>query len=311
MEIWGEIKLKQLNAGNVVNILKEIQDPYFPSSAAQILNTWKNGNLYGLEVTEPEGFEKIYSNRRNPVFCNGSADYLLPCFCEIQDDILVTIWTHKRARNRGFASKLIAGLNLKKVWCQDADLESFYQKRGLEIIREVPEKVIPATNTVSNAVVADPDNATKSKYWKFKCNSQHEFETNDVPYQRKFQKNYLSCGLNIDVQGAFGRFNRIPGRSKGLELVRAHWKVFKNNDRWCPKYTPNICEGYFENHESVTLKFITDTTTWGEDDFVFTPCEEIKEVPQGYESQAVEGDDDNNESKKKKLNNDNDDNNNN
>jgi len=75
-----------------------------------LLKAFKDGTLYSLHIDETE--EMFTSKKRDPVFIRNSF-YLLPCLCVKQDDAALIIWTHTRARNRGFARKLIQLLGIQ------------------------------------------------------------------------------------------------------------------------------------------------------------------------------------------------------
>ena len=76
-----------------------------------LLKAFKDGTLYSLHVDETE---EMFGLERDPVFISTSF-YLLPCLCVKQDDAALIIWTHRRARNRGFARKLIQLLGIQSA----------------------------------------------------------------------------------------------------------------------------------------------------------------------------------------------------
>jgi hypothetical protein len=108
MEDWGEIALNQIESEDFWCLLDEIceENSHFLNkhNRITILDAYKTGNLYGLNVFETR---KMYDRnaRMDPIFCKNSW-YLLPCFCVIQNKKEVLIWTHARARHMGFTEKL-------------------------------------------------------------------------------------------------------------------------------------------------------------------------------------------------------------
>ena len=115
MEDWGEIKLTQIDSSDEFwNLFDELRDDNsgFLHNRSTILDAYKNGDLYGLRVNETHKmFER--GARIDDIFCKDSW-YLLPCFCIKEDNKAIIIWTHSRARKRGFARKLVELLVL--VW---------------------------------------------------------------------------------------------------------------------------------------------------------------------------------------------------
>ena len=114
MDDWGELILKQIDSSEFWYLIDELcdDDSDFLNNRTYILEAYKNGNLYGLKVAETD---KMYERgaKTDILFCKGSW-YLLPCFCCIEDDnTAVILWTHSRARNLGFAKKLVELLHIK------------------------------------------------------------------------------------------------------------------------------------------------------------------------------------------------------
>ncbi len=99
----------------------------FVYNRCTILKAYKEGKMYGLTVDETE---EMYQNQyfKNHIFT--VKYYLLPCFCIIEDEKVVIIWTHTRARKKGFASKLLQLLNIKYVYNPLPESLEFWKKRG-------------------------------------------------------------------------------------------------------------------------------------------------------------------------------------
>jgi len=115
MEDWGEIILNQIESDDFWCLLDEICEEKSTflnkHNRTIILDSFKNGNLYGLNVYETR---KMYDReaRLDPIFCKNSW-YLLPCFCVIQNKKVVLMWTHARARNMGFTEKILELYNIQ------------------------------------------------------------------------------------------------------------------------------------------------------------------------------------------------------
>jgi hypothetical protein len=129
---YGEIKIKQISESNDFWCLFDelINDKSkFISNRDIILDAYKNRNLYGLEIEETDSMYQRGA-RGDSLFCKDSM-YLLPCFCIQYDSTVDIIWTHTRARRRGFAKQLIRGLNISNVRNPLPESIGFWQKLGL------------------------------------------------------------------------------------------------------------------------------------------------------------------------------------
>ena len=149
MERWGKIELVRFNdpdpeSQNVQNtdVFWEIHDLLFEEMVAlnngtgfwhnrsTILGHFGKGNMYGLCVNETkEMFQD--GARYDPVFLK-TGWYMLPCFCCKIDDEADLVWTHPRARNRGFAKKLVQLLNIKQAY-PFAESVEFWKKCGVSL----------------------------------------------------------------------------------------------------------------------------------------------------------------------------------
>jgi len=135
MEDWGEIKLVHFNNGTdglsngYSNDFWSIMDELyievcnsdgtgFWHNRGTILDAYSKGNLYGLRVNETD-----------EMFKRG---YLLPCFCVKEGDEAILLWTHTRARRRGFAKKLVELLEIKSADWPLPESLGFWQKCGID-----------------------------------------------------------------------------------------------------------------------------------------------------------------------------------
>lgn len=86
----------------------------FVHNRSVLADGFKEGNLYGLRVSETDAMYARVA-MQDDIFCPGSA-YLLPCLCLLNGDGDVEIiWTHTRARRKGFASKLVELLGVRRA----------------------------------------------------------------------------------------------------------------------------------------------------------------------------------------------------
>lgn len=131
MNDWGRIQLVQITADEFWYLFYELCDDKsgFLNNKRTILQAYKDGTLYGLCVSETPGmcerdarlddvFCKIYESPDDGTggkYCDVS-QYLLPCFCVAENSKAVILWTHPRARKRGFARTLVELLHILYVW---------------------------------------------------------------------------------------------------------------------------------------------------------------------------------------------------
>lgn len=133
MEYWGEIKLIKISSANDFwCLIDELCDDNskFMCNRSTILQAYKDGNLYGLEVEETDEMYNNYSGN-DDLFCRYSF-YLLPCFCVKEDDKAIIIWTHTRARRRGFGKKLVKLLKLEYAYKPLPESFDFWNKCGIK-----------------------------------------------------------------------------------------------------------------------------------------------------------------------------------
>ncbi len=78
MEDWGEIELTQIDSDNFWYLYDEMLDDDcdFIHNRSIILESYKQGNLYGLSVNETDKMYERYA-RGDSIFCQDSF-YLLP-----------------------------------------------------------------------------------------------------------------------------------------------------------------------------------------------------------------------------------------
>ena len=152
MEDWGEIELVHFNNGtdglsngsstDFWSIMDELYIEVcnsdgigFWNNRGTILDAYSKGKLYGLRVDETDEMFKR-GVMGDPVFCrqlNGEVSwYLLPCFCVKEGDEAILLWTHTRARRRGFAKKLVELLEIKSADWPLPESLGFWQKCGID-----------------------------------------------------------------------------------------------------------------------------------------------------------------------------------
>lgn len=134
MEDWGEIKLVQIDRPSECwELIDELYDDKsgFYCNRTTILEAYKNGNLYGLRVSETA---QMYERgaRIDKIFCRDSfgcpSCYLLPCLCVKENNTAMIIWTHTRARKMGFAKKLVSLLCIERADNPLPDSKGFWEK---------------------------------------------------------------------------------------------------------------------------------------------------------------------------------------
>jgi hypothetical protein len=134
MEDWGEIKLVLIDHKDFWYLFDELCNDKsgFYYNRSTILKAYKNGNLYGLRVTETD---QMYERgaRMYKVFCENSW-YLLPCFCIKENNTALIMWTHSRARRMGFAKKLVELLHIEYAYKPVPDSVGFWTKCGVKCV---------------------------------------------------------------------------------------------------------------------------------------------------------------------------------
>tara|TARA_A100001015_G_C14633174_1_gene572510 strand:+ start:75 stop:506 length:432 start_codon:yes stop_codon:yes gene_type:complete len=135
---WNDrIKLIHINYNDFWYIYDEICDEICDEKCelfdyrSILLEAYKKQKLYGLRVTESiQMFEN--KERNNPLFCKNSW-YLLPCFCVRETNKAIFIWTHERARKKGFAKKLVELLNIDYAFKPLASSLGFWEKCNVKL----------------------------------------------------------------------------------------------------------------------------------------------------------------------------------
>jgi hypothetical protein len=81
---------------------------------SDLVEAFKDEKLYGLEI---KGAGDLY--------------FLLPCLCIVKDSTVSSVWTHTRARRKGFAIMLIKLLRVQNVLNPTYDSLPFWEACGL------------------------------------------------------------------------------------------------------------------------------------------------------------------------------------
>ena len=136
MDDWGEITLTRIEDGNDFWCLMEElcdDDSEFVYNRNIIVEAYKRGDLYGLSVSETD---KMYERgaRLDSIFCEKSW-YLLPCFCLKENNEAIIVWTHQRARKRGFAKKLVDLLKIETVCRPLPESIGFWEKCNVKCLQ--------------------------------------------------------------------------------------------------------------------------------------------------------------------------------
>ena len=145
MDDWGEITLIKIESGDDFwTLLDELMDDNsgFFFNRNHIVSAYKDGNLYGLQVEETDSMYER-GTRSDTIFCRDYRGilswYLLPCFCIMENNTALIIWTHTRARKNGFAKKLVELLKIKDVCDPLPDSLHFWRKCNIFVpLRSCP-----------------------------------------------------------------------------------------------------------------------------------------------------------------------------
>jgi hypothetical protein len=138
---WGKIKLKQIESEyDFWCLIDELNDDASDlyNNRCTILEAYKNGNLYGLDVNETD---KMYDRRarEDNIFCKDSW-YLLPCFCIKENNKAIIIWTHTRARKMGFAKQLVKLLNIEYAYNPLQNSIDFWKKCNVKYYKQIDSR---------------------------------------------------------------------------------------------------------------------------------------------------------------------------
>jgi predicted DNA-binding protein YlxM (UPF0122 family) len=125
-------KVKQITESSEFwSLFDELQDDKsgFIHNRTLLLDAFRNGHLYGLEVEETQEMFNRRS-RNSPLYCRGSF-YLIPCLCIKYGRTVDILWTHRRARGNGFAKKLVRELSITSVRHPLEESVGFWKKLGI------------------------------------------------------------------------------------------------------------------------------------------------------------------------------------
>ncbi|EKX39859.1 hypothetical protein GUITHDRAFT_114108 [Guillardia theta CCMP2712] len=105
-----------------------------------ILNAFKEKKLYGLKVIETEEMFRL-GCKLDPLFCvdmNGDpGDYLLPCYCIMQDDIAEYIWVRPDMRRQGLGRLFVQKLRIREAWNPLPESVGFWESCGVETVESL------------------------------------------------------------------------------------------------------------------------------------------------------------------------------
>jgi len=139
---WGKLKLVKITDSRKFWYLYDELETSMGGTVLHrgcIVEAFRNGHLYGLEVEETDEMYEKNEREKNSIFCRSKHGefswYLLPCFCINKEDWAMMIWTHSRARKKGFATKLTELLGIKTAYIPLAsDSLDFWKARGVEMV---------------------------------------------------------------------------------------------------------------------------------------------------------------------------------
>ena len=130
--VYTNLKVKEITEANEFwHLFDELDDDKsgFIYNRNTILDAFRNGHLYGIEVEETDEMYRRGA-RGDPLLCRGSM-YLLPSFCIKYGSTVDILWTHTRARGNGFATKLVRELGIECVRHPLQGSIGFWKKVGL------------------------------------------------------------------------------------------------------------------------------------------------------------------------------------
>lgn len=135
MEDYGETYLEKIEDGrNFWDLFDELIDDIsgFLNNRNYIVDSYKEGNMYGLRVTETDSMYQRHA-AMDKLFCSGSF-YLLPCFIIKEKDEAFILWVHTRARNKGLGTKLVELSKIKYVYNPLPESVGFWKKFDVKVI---------------------------------------------------------------------------------------------------------------------------------------------------------------------------------
>ena len=100
----------------------------FIFNRTMILDAFKDKELYGLRVNEIN-----YTSKQHSIYCANSDD-LLPCLCVKHNNTAMVLWTHTRARRRGFAKELVKLLNVQHAYNPLPGSENFWRSCNIQMV---------------------------------------------------------------------------------------------------------------------------------------------------------------------------------
>ena len=130
MSDYDEINLIKIETSDEFwAIMDELVDDGsgFIANRGMILDAYIMGNLFGLCATGVVTGAKLECES---IFCD-VGKCLIPCFCVKDGCRAILIWTHTRARNRGFAKRMVELLEITSAYFPVPDSVGFWKKCGI------------------------------------------------------------------------------------------------------------------------------------------------------------------------------------
>jgi GNAT superfamily N-acetyltransferase len=138
VEDWGSIELHPvISSGDFFSLMDELADDEsdFLRDRNMLLDAFVDRNLYSLHVTETPAMHSRFAGA-DEVFCcptTATTLYMLPCFCIVEKGLLFFVWTHSRARRRGFGRLLVALTEATEVYRPTPDDAAFWRACGVPL----------------------------------------------------------------------------------------------------------------------------------------------------------------------------------
>ena len=108
---------------------------YLINEREQILEAYKNKELYGLEIKDAIYLFDKYDNIFAKQYNQKHSEYLLPCFCIKTSNIALMLWVHSRARRMGIGTKLLELLKINYVLKPNNDSKDFWKKCDIQPLK--------------------------------------------------------------------------------------------------------------------------------------------------------------------------------
>ncbi len=132
---WVDVVPTRINTSAefacVINDLPDLcyDNTSFIRHKAMILDAYREGNLYGLKLKQPDAVCKKHE-LLDSISCF-EFSCLLPCFCVKEKDTAILIWVHEDIRMMGFGRKLVKMLGITAADTPVPESMGFWNKLNI------------------------------------------------------------------------------------------------------------------------------------------------------------------------------------